>query len=414
MVGSFVDAVGLRKAFLLGFALCLVSRGVMTFSTVRWLALPFGLLPLALGESLMTPVMVAAVKRYSTTRQRSISFAIYYAMMNLGIALAGIFFDRVRGGLGELGHYCIPLLGIQLTTYRTLFLLSFLFSIPGLLIMYFGIREGVEATDEGVRFAPEKPSPYPGEGAVRALWLSSRDALKETARIFSGLWAQPAFYKFLAFLALVVGVRLITFNMYYIYPKFGIRVLGPGAQIGRLWAVNQFLIVFLAPLAGALTQRFPAYKTVAAGSLVSALSVLFMAAPQALFEPLADGRLGDWIGHAWLGVQGPVHPYYVSILFFVVAFSIGEAVWSPRLYEYPAAIAPKGQEASYMALSMLPFFVAKFFIGMLSGHLLQTYCPAEGARDPQTLWLWIGVFALLTPIGLFLLRPFIQVEESGR
>ena len=44
---------------------------------------------------------------------------------------------------------------------------------------------------------------------------------------------------------------------------------------------------------------------------------------------------------------------------FVVLLSEGEAIYSPRLYEYTAAIAPKGQEASYMALSSLPFFLAK-------------------------------------------------------
>src|SRR5512139_1152619 len=43
LVGSLVDAIGLRKAFLLGFCVCLLSRGVMTFSTAKWLALPFGL-----------------------------------------------------------------------------------------------------------------------------------------------------------------------------------------------------------------------------------------------------------------------------------------------------------------------------------------------------------------------------------
>src|SRR5690349_20475512 len=33
MVGSLADAVGIRAAFLLGLALCVVSRSVMSFST---------------------------------------------------------------------------------------------------------------------------------------------------------------------------------------------------------------------------------------------------------------------------------------------------------------------------------------------------------------------------------------------
>jgi len=98
MVGSLVDAIGIRRSLLTGFALCVFARFVMAFFAVRWIAVPFGLFPLALGEALQTPVMVAAVKRFSTTRQRSISFSIYYAMMNVGFAIAGWTFDRVRGG----------------------------------------------------------------------------------------------------------------------------------------------------------------------------------------------------------------------------------------------------------------------------------------------------------------------------
>ena len=41
--------------------------------------------PLAIGEALSTPVLVAAVRRYSNTRQRSISFSIFYMMMNVGL-----------------------------------------------------------------------------------------------------------------------------------------------------------------------------------------------------------------------------------------------------------------------------------------------------------------------------------------
>src|SRR5215475_835555 len=100
LVGSFVDAVGLRKAFLLGLSICCFSRGALTFLTGRWLALGFGLLPLALGEALMTPVMVAAVRRYTNTQQRSISFAIFFALMNAGFLIAAFAFDYVRKGLG--------------------------------------------------------------------------------------------------------------------------------------------------------------------------------------------------------------------------------------------------------------------------------------------------------------------------
>jgi MFS family permease len=178
--------------------------------------------------------------------------------------------------------------------------------------------------------------------------------------------------------------------------------------------VNQVLILVLVPLVGALVQRVSAYKMVTWGSAVSAASVFIMALPPQWFHLLANGPVGDWIGHRWLGVQGEVNPYYVMILLFVVVLSLGEAFWSPRLYEYTAAIAPQGQEASYMSLSYLPFFVAKFFVGMFSGLLLVRYCPEQGPRHSQMLWLILALTTTITPIGLLLLRPYIRVPEAGR
>jgi dipeptide/tripeptide permease len=184
--------------------------------------------------------------------------------------------------------------------------------------------------------------------------------------------------------------------------------------VGRLWALNPFTIIILVPLVGALSQKISAYRMVVAGSIVAASSVFIMAIPPHFFQALADGPLGDLIAHRWLGVEGAVNPYYVSIFLYVLAFSLGEALYSPRLYEYAAAIAPKGQEASYMALSYLPFFLAKLFVGMFSGVLLARYCPASGPRHYATRWLIIALITVLAPIGLISLRRFIQVHEAGR
>src|SRR5712692_9617329 len=84
LAGSFTDAIGLRRTFFLGVFVCLVARAVMVFTTTPWLALAGGLFPLVIGEALGTPVLIAAARRYSTTRQRSISFSVIYMVMNVG------------------------------------------------------------------------------------------------------------------------------------------------------------------------------------------------------------------------------------------------------------------------------------------------------------------------------------------
>ena len=150
LVGSLTDALGLAQDLLPGgLDLRCRPRGDGLHG-LKWLALAGGLFPLAVGEALSTPVLVAAVRRYSNTRQRSISFSIFYMMMNVGFLIAAFLFDFVRQGLGEHGHLALPLLGLKLTTYRTLFLVSLVVEISLLPVLYF-LREGAEATDEGLQ-----------------------------------------------------------------------------------------------------------------------------------------------------------------------------------------------------------------------------------------------------------------------
>jgi MFS family permease len=675
LVGSLTDALGLRKTFLLGFALCIISRVFLTFTTVKWIALGGGMTLLAIGEGMGAPVTVAALRRYTTTAQRSIAYSVFYAIMNGGFYIAFNIFDALRAGMGEHGRFVVPGLGMELSTYRTIFLASLALAVPSLLLTYFWLREGVEATDHGVVITPVQPK-YPGLNMFQAMGSAVRDTLRDTVRIFLGLWQQPGFYKFLAFLSFAAFIKMIFLHMDYTYPKFGIRELGEGAPIGSLYGLNAILIVFLAPLVGVLTQKIPAYRMVIFGSFVAASSVFIMTVPPQRFQRLADGKMGHAIFNNWLGgysqvspddfhdlpalanrlqsgsdsvslslkeslssvtrallsrqiadgfrgetrssrpttalvsaaelkdlpaflkrlqndpgpatrpvsqflwgefsskgkavfgesdpagegrrlatlarelnrvlqgdplydkkqkarfagvalseatrlavgsdpatanasrvtqsqllnrllledtypefivksdcplrvalaeeltklmkgpslfeaqrfagvplsddtkrllarqpqggglvrlnrylledafpsellknrvgVSGSVNPYYVMIFLFIVLLSVGEAFYSPRLYEYTAAIAPKGQEASYMAMSSLPFFLAKLGVAPISGVLLAHFCPDTGLRHSGTLWLLIGLSTMIAPVGLFVFQRFIRVHEAGR
>ena len=109
----------------------------------------------------------------------------------------------------------------------------------------------------------------------------------------------------------------------------------------------------------------------------------------------------------------------VLIVAFQVTLSFGEALWSPRLYDYTATVAPPGKEASYMALSKVPMFFAKVAAGPATGFLLAWLCPEEGLRNTELMWLIVGGSTLLSPITLLLGRRWLDVErrrekESGR
>jgi len=394
LVGSLTDALGMRRTLFLGTGICIFGRLMMALTTVKWLALGAGLMPLAVGEALGGPVLIAAARRYSSTRQRSISFSIIYAMMNVGFLIAAWLFDHLRKGLGEYGHW--NLLGFHLSTYRTLFLVSLILQVM-LLPLVYRLREGAEATDEGLKLVPLKPTPS-DRNFIQSIYLTARQTVRDAFRLFGTLLRQAGFYRLLVFLVLIAFVKLIYKQMDYVYPVFGIRELGPGAPIGMLWGMNSLLVIVLVPIIGALTQKFSAYSMVILGCVISSASIFIMAMPPAWFLPLANG----------------VHPYYVMMALFVLVLSVGESFYSPRVYEYTAAIAPKGQEASYGALSYVPMLLPKLLIGMFSGQWLMRYCPETGPRHSQTLWLIVALLSLVAPLGLVALRRFIRAREAGR
>jgi hypothetical protein len=380
----------------------------MVFTTTPWLALAGGLFPVVIGEALGTPVLIAAARRYSTTRQRSISFSMIYMVMNVGYLIAARVFDYVRQSLGEHGH--LNFFGAQITTYRALFLVSLGFEFLLLPTIYF-LRRGAEATDEGVKFAAE-PIRYSGSLGER-IFLTVRDSALDTVRLFKRLLSQSGFYRLLAFLLLIGFLKLIFLQMDYVFPKFGIRELGDGAPIGQLSAINYLLIIALVPVVGALTQRYSAYQMVVVGGVICAASVFIMALPTSWFQSTANGVVGQWLGHGYLGLKDGIHPYYVMTAIYIGLFSVGEAFYSPRVYEYAAAIAPKGQEASYGALSYIPFLLGKLLVGS-AGWLLAAFCPEHGPRHSGIMWLIFALAASVAPIGLLVFRRYISVREAGR
>lgn len=405
LAGSLTDAIGLRRTFFLGVAICTVARSVMVVSTVPSLALACGVLPLAVGEALGTPVLLAATRRYSTTKQRSISFSIIYMVMNVGYVAAGWIFDYIR----RLDVH-VSVLGFEPTAHQQLFATSLAFEIVLFPVIYF-LRRGADATDQGAVIATLSSGPK------TAFWTgiasTVRQSAVETGRLFQRLVNQPDFYRLLVFFLFIGFLKAIFLQMDYVFPKFGDRELGLHAPVGKLSAINSILIIGLVPIIGALTQRQAAYRMVVVGGAICAAGVFIMALPTNWFQAATESGIGQWLGHNYLGVQGSIHPYYIMTALYLTVFSIGEAFYSPRVYEYAAAIAPKGQEASYGSLAYLPFLVGKLLVGT-AGWILATFCPEQGPRRSDIMWLIFALAASVAPIGLILFRRYIRVPEAGR
>jgi MFS family permease len=399
--GSLTDAIGLRRTFFLGVAICTFARSVMVFTTIPWLALLCGVLPLAIGEALGTPVLLAATRVYSTTAQRSISFSIIYAIMNVGYLVAGYIFDFVRG---LDWHFQIG--SFAPSPHQQLFCVSLALEIVLFPTIYFLRRS---AQPQAARSESRGRGGSLGPALMRTVQRSATDTLG----LFQRLMRQSAFYRLLLFFLFIGFLKAIFLQMDYVFPKFGDREMGLHAPVGKLSAINSWIIIFLAPFVGALTQRIASYRVVVIGSIICAASVFLMALPADWFVGTANSPVGHLFGYGYLHLSGSVHPYYVMSAIYLTVFSIGEAFYSPRVYEYAASIAPPGQEASYGALAYLPFLFGKLLVGT-GGFLLAAFCPEHGECRAGTLWLIFALAASVAPIGLITLRRYIRVPEAGR
>src|SRR3989440_6201026 len=175
LAGSLTDAIGLKRTFYLGVAICTVSRAVMVMTTIPWLALSCGVLPLAIGEALGTPVLLAATRRYSTTAQRSMSFSLIYMIMNVGYLAAGYIFDFVRRSDLRFTFF-----GFEPTTHQQLFMVSLAIEIIIFPAIYF-LRRG---EDERVKSRARSGSLLGG------LTQTVRQSATETVQLFGRLLGQ--------------------------------------------------------------------------------------------------------------------------------------------------------------------------------------------------------------------------------
>ncbi|MBT8045222.1 MAG: hypothetical protein KJO79_09755, partial [Verrucomicrobiae bacterium] len=190
--------------------------------------------------------------------------------------------------------------------------------------------------------------------------------------------------------------------------------------VGNVFGVlNPVIIVFLVPVIAYLTRKVRSYWLLLIGTIVSVASVAIVVVPPETFAWMENTWFGIIVYDRWLEVPvGNRDPYYLSMVLFVTVFTIGEAIWSPRLMQFTAEIAPPGREGSYISLSYLPYFGAKFIVGPMAGMLLTNYSPEFGVDgiygyypDHQLIWWWIGGTAALTPIGMLVFRKLYHIAE---
>ncbi len=362
--GFITDSLGIKKALYLAMALLLISRGGVMLcgfmpglpyrTTLIWIFF-FMLAP---GTAMVQTVFQAAIRRYTSTRSRSAGYSMWYLIMNIGAALGGFSIDFVRLTL-KMNNTFIVTIGVTTAV------------LSAILTLFFIRNENqVYAAGES-KEQDEKPKER------KLPWQILREVV-----------TQGAFWRFIVLVSCLIGTRAVFLYMALLSPKYWLRVIGESAPMGLFQAINPILIVVGLILFIPIANKFNIYRMLVFGGIISALSLLALVVPW------------KWFGSDVAGAYASMTVIQLIIL------SIGEIIWSPKLQESTAAVAPPGQEGSYLGMSLLPYFVAKTFITLLSGHLLTRFCP-EGIqpqivagtlpfwRSPEAMWLILCGFAVL-------------------
>jgi len=75
-----------------------------------------------------------------------------------------------------------------------------------------------------------------------------------------------------------------------------------------------------------------------------------------------------------------LHPITIMMIVGIAIQGLAECFLSPRYLEFASKQAPKGQEGLYLGYAQTNTFFAWMFGFILSGYLLEAFCP-----DPRTL-----------------------------
>lgn len=376
LVGSAEKKLGIRKSLLI--ALTCSSIGRLIYSSAPFVGglggLGVALLTIALGEALVQVICYAGVKQYTTKDTSSMGYALLYAGLNFGAMLTGPLSAKVRttqdvaykagesklSGFNAMNWVCVGI------TVLTLIMFALLMTKKA----EANVARGPIGDDDVAVPAKEEEAAKPKSPSTRSPWTDMR---------------------FMFFIFALLPVRTLFAHQWLTMPEYVLRSYSQDVADHMevfVDSMNPLVIFFGVPTLAALTKKYHVLSMMIVGTFVSASATFVLC-------------FGEHL------------PLLIS---YFVIFSIGEAIWSSRFYEYASEIAPDGKVAQYMGVALLPWFVAKTTTGFYSGFILESFVPKDGPKSAGTMWLIYGVVALASPLLLVVagkwLRAGMQVKAA--
>jgi MFS family permease len=215
---------------------------------------------------------------------------------------------------------------------------------------------------------------------LAGVWIAAANPRRVVAFVARHPLADIKFFFFI--FALIPVQTLFTYN-WLVLPQYISRSFGD-SWIGQYFEVtsnlNPILIFVAVPMIAAITRKSDTYRMMILGTAVMAAPAFFL-------------------------VLGP---HWWTIFPYIIVMTVGEAMWQPRFLQYAAEIAPEGRTGEYMGVAQLPWFLTKMLSPLLlTGWMMDRYCPAEGDLHTEKMWLIYACIAMLSTILLLTARRWI-------
>jgi proton-dependent oligopeptide transporter, POT family len=276
--GAVADRLGFRRALSVAYLILSFSYFLLGSLRAPWIMPVRNVVPLtalvifvlmlpALGIALVKPSVVGTTARASSEKVRSIGYAIYYTLVNIGGALGPLVASWVHQNLSVENVFRVAALSVALMFVTVLVF----FKEP-------------RKTDE-----------------VQVTSLS------QTARNFGAVLSNP---RFMGFLLIFTGYWIVYWQLFITLPLYVVRYIKPTADTERLLATGPIVVITLTVAINLLTRKLPAMSAITLGTLVSGLAWLLL-----VFFPSIPMVVATLVGIA-LGeiIQSPRYYEYISRL----------------------------------------------------------------------------------------------------
>ncbi|MBI5242186.1 MAG: MFS transporter [Elusimicrobia bacterium] len=389
-MGTVADRIGFRKALCTAFLLLTLGYALLGAVPSKPTAI-LALLTIISGAAIVKPVVSGTVAKCSDEANRARAFSLFYWAVNIGAFAGKSFVDPIRQAFANSGDSG---------------LLAFLKQLLG--------------NPTGNGWELQFVNLYSSSMAAVALLLtlifyrdveSSGEAPRKTFKeLAQGLGKALSNWRFACLIVITGFFWAIQGQLYATMPKYLFRMVGLSSKPGWIANINPFVVILCV---------IPVTQLVRNWRPISSIAVSFLIIPLSAFTV----SLAPLVGTKEVSLGFATVNTIILMMSIGIAFQgFAECFLSPRYLEYASKQAPPGETGLYMGYAHLNSAFGWLFGFILSGVLLDKWCPdpsklpaglddaARGAYYAHAHYIWY-VFTGVGILGFVLLMVFRVVTD---